>query len=161
MNATIVLFSFAVVIFVAAFITKRRFGLLGLGLAAGSILSVIWAYDIGLEASLFGAPSGPITKAIVSCLLILFPAVILLFHGDKYKSMAGRVIGAILFTLLAVGFLIEPLSHAVSSQGFGSEVFNWILDNRNTIIGAGLTIAIIDLILTKPAHFPSKHHKKH
>lgn len=161
MNATIICLAFAVLIFVAAFITKRRFGLLGLALAAGSILSGIWGYDIGLEASVFGAPSGAMTTALVSCLIILFPAGILLFYGDKYKSLAGRVIGAVLFTLLAVAFLIEPLSHAIAQQGFGSEVFSWLVNNRNTVIGAGLTIAIFDLILTKPAHFPSKHYKKH
>lgn len=161
MNATIICLAFAVLIFVASFITKRRFGLLGLALAAGSILSVIWGYDIGLEASVFGAPSGTMTTAIVSCLIILFPAGILLFHGDKYKTLPGRIIGASLFTLLAFAFLIEPLSHAITPQGFGSEAFNWLVNNRNTIIGAGLVAAIVDLFLTKSAYFPSKHHKKH
>lgn len=161
MTIIIIFLVVAVLIFIAEFITKRRFGFLGLALAAGSILSGIWGYDIGLEASAFGVPSGALTTAIVSCLLILFPAGILLFHGDKYKSLIGRIIGATLFTLLAVAFLIEPLSHAITPQGFGSEVFNWLVDNRNTVIGAGLAIAILDLILTKPAHFPSKHHKKH
>ena len=161
MDVIIALLIIAVGIFVAVFITKRRFGFLGLALAAGSILSGIWGYDIGLEASAFGASSGPLTAAIVSCLLILFPAGILLFHGDKYKSLIGRVVGASLFTLLAVAFLIEPLSHAIAPQGFGSDVFTWLVNNRTTVIGAGLTIAILDLILTKPAHFPIKHHKKH
>jgi hypothetical protein len=151
----------AVLIFVAAFITKRRFGFLGLALAAGSILSGIWGYDIGLEASAFGAPSGLLTTAVVSCLITLFPAGLLLFHGDKYKTMIGRVVGAGLFTLLAVAFLIEPLSHAVTPQGFGSEIFTWLVNNRTTVIGSGLTLAIFDLILTKPAYFPGKHHKKH
>ena len=161
MNVIITLLIIAVGIFVAAFITKRRFGLLGLALAAGSILSGIWGYDIGLEASAFGAPSGMLTTAIVSCLIILFPAGILLFHGDKYRSLIGRIIGAVLFTLLAVAFFIEPLSRAIIPQGFGSDVFNWLVNNRTMVIGAGLTIALFDLILTKSAHFPGKHHKKH
>jgi hypothetical protein len=161
MNGIIVCFVVAAGIFVAAFITKRRFGFLGLALAAGSILSGIWGYDIGLEASAFGAPSGLMTTAIVSCLIILFPAGILLFHGDKYKSLIGRLIGASLFTLLAVAFLIDPLSRAITPQGFGSEFFNWLVNNRNTVIGAGLVAAIVDLFLTKSAHFPIKYHKKH
>ncbi len=161
MTIIIICLVVAVLIFVATFITKRRFGLLGLALAAGSILSGIWGYDIGLEASAFGAPHNTLTTAIVSCLIILFPAGILLFHGDKYKSLAGRVIGAVLFTLLAIAFLIEPLSHAITPQGVGSETFRWLVNNRNTVIGTGLTVAIFDLILTKPAYFHSKHHKKH
>jgi hypothetical protein len=149
----------AVLLFVSAFITKRRFGLLGLALAAGSILSGIWGFDAGLEASAFGAPSGPLASAVVSCLIILLPAGILLFHGDKYKTLVGRLIGAGLFTVLALSFLIEPLSHAIMPQGFGSDVFKWIVDNRTTVIGAGLVAAIADLFLTKSPHFPSKHHK--
>jgi hypothetical protein len=123
MDVIIICLIIAVLIFVAAFITKRRFGLLGLALAAGSILSGIWGFDAGLEASAFGAPSGPLSTAAVSCVLILLPAGILLFHGDKYKTLIGRVIGAGLFTLLAIAFLIEPLSHAIAPQGFGSDVF--------------------------------------
>lgn len=161
MNVIIICLAVTVLIFVAAFITRRRFGLLGLALAAGSILSGIWGYDIGLEASAFGAPSGTLTAAVVSCLIILFPAGILLFRGDKYKTLVGRIIGASLFTLLAVAFLIGSLSNAIAPQGFGSEIFTWLVNNRTTIIGAGLTLAIFDLILTKPAHFPSTHHKKH
>jgi hypothetical protein len=161
MNVIIFCLVIAVIIFVATFITKRRFGFLGLALAAGSILSGIWGYDIGLEASAFGAPSGLMTTAMVSCLIILFPAGLLLFHGDKYKTLAGRIVGASLFTILAVGFLIGPLSHAIAPQGFGSNVFTWLVNNRTTIIGSGLTLAIFDLILTRPSHFPSKHRDKH
>jgi hypothetical protein len=159
MNIIIISFVVAVLIFVAAFITKRRFGLLGLALAAGSILSGIWGYDIGLEASAFGAPSGTLTAAIVSCLIILFPAGILLFHGDKYKTLVGRIVGAILFTTLAVAFMIEPLSHAITPQGFGAEAFTWLAKNSNTVIGLGLVAAIVDLFLTKTPHLPKKHHK--
>jgi hypothetical protein len=161
MNVVIAFLLISILIFVAAFITKRRFGFLGLALAAGSILSGIWGYSIGLEASAFGAPSGSLTTAIVSCLIILFPAGILLLHGDKYKSLVGRIIGSVLFTILAVAFLIEPLSHAVTAQGFGSGIFTWLVNNRDTVIGAGLVAAIVDLFLTKSAHFPSKHHNKH
>lgn len=159
MNMIIILSVVAVLIFVAAFITKRRFGLLGLALAAGSILSGIWGYDIGLEASAFGAPSGTLTAAIVSCLIILFPAGILLFHGDKYKTLAGRIIGASLFTILAIAFMIEPLSHAITPQGFGSDAFTWLVKNSNTVIGLGLVAAIVDLFLTKTPHLPKKNHK--
>ncbi len=159
MSVIIICLIIAVAVFAAAFITKRRFGLLGLALAAGSILSGIWAYDAGLEASAFGAPSNPLTTAFVSCFIILLPAGILLFHGDKYKTIVGRIIGAILFTLLAVAFMIEPLSSAIAPQGFGSNVFIWLVNNSKTIIGAGLVVAIIDLFLTKSPHFPKKHHK--
>jgi len=149
----------AVVLFIAAFIAKRRFGLLGLALAAGSILSGIWEYDAGLVASLLGVPNGPVAASAVSAVIVILPAGVLLFHGDIYKSLIGRIVGASLFTLLATTFLIEPLAHVLMPQGFGADVFRWLLNNKNMIIGVGLIVAIIDLFLTKPAHLAIRHHR--
>lgn len=150
----------AISLFVAAFVTKRRFGLLGLALAAGSIISGIWSYDAGLIPSLFSIPSGSYTSAIVSSILILLPAGLLLFHGYSYKNLLGRVVGASLFTILAMAFLAEPISRALIVQGVGASTYNIFIDNKTTIIGIGLIIAIVDLFLTKPMHF-SENHRKH
>ncbi len=149
----------AVALFMATFITKRRFGLLGLALAAGSILSGIWEYDANLVASLFGIPNSPLAASAVSSLIVLLPAGVLLFHGNTYKTLVGRIIGACLFTLLAIAFLIEPLSHVLMPQGIGADIYRWLFDNKNMIIGIGLIVAVVDLFLTKPAHLSSKHHK--
>jgi hypothetical protein len=146
----------ALALFVSAFITKRRFGLLGLALAAGSLLSEIWGYDAGLIASVLGFPSGPLTSAVLIALIILLPAVILLFHGYTYKSLIGRIIGASLFTLLALALLVEPLGHILVLQGFGSDVYAWLTNNRSIIIGVSLIVAVVDLFLTKPAHLSDK-----
>ena len=159
MEVIIICLVISIALFLAAFITKRRFGLLGLALAAGSILSVIWGYDAGLVASLFGIPTGQLSTAVVASVIILLPAGVLLFHGNTYKTLIGRVVGAGLFTLLALAFLIEPLSHVLMPQGLGANVFSWLVNNKSMIIGVGLLLAIIDLFLTKPAHFPIKHHK--
>jgi len=142
----------AILLFVAAFITRRRFGLLGLALAAGSLLSGIWGYDAGLITDSLGAPSGSLTTAITMSLIVLLPAGVLLFHGYTYKTLVGRVIGASLFTLLALAFLIEPLGYVLALQGFGANVYSWLVNNRTAIIGVGLIIAVVDLFLTKPAH---------
>ena len=149
----------AVVLFVLSYIHKRRFGLLGLALAAGSLLSGIWGYNAGLIAGGLGAPSGAVTTAIVLSVILLLPAVILLFHGPTYHNLIGRVIGAGLFTILALAFLIEPLSHALMPQGTGVDAYNWLVDNRNYVIGFGLIAAVADLFLTKPAHLSDKRHK--
>ena len=47
MNVVLIFGLLAVVLFGSAFVTRRRFGLLGLALAAGSILSGLWGYDAG------------------------------------------------------------------------------------------------------------------
>lgn len=158
MEIIIICFVISIVLFVSAFITKRRFGLLGLALAAGSLLSGIWGYDAGLVADSFGIPSGPLTSAITMALIVLLPAVVLLFHGYTYRTLVGRVIGASLFTLLALAFLVEPLGRILVLQDFGAVVYDWLVANRTLIIGLGLIIAVVDLFLTKPARISEKHH---
>lgn len=157
---TIILISIfiAAVLFGSAFMARRRFGLLGLALAAGSLLSSIWGYDVGLVVSGLGAPSSQLTSAVVSSLIILLPAGALLFHGYTYKNLIGRIVGASLFTLLAFAFLIEPLGHVLVLQGTGAVVHSWLMGNRTIIIGLGMVIAVVDIFLTKPAKLSEKRH---
>lgn len=159
MNLIVVNFVVAITLFLVSFISKRRFGLLGLALAAGSILSGIWGYDVGLMVSTFGILSGSVASSIGSSLVVLLPPLVLLFHGEKYKTLIGRVFGASLFTLLAIAFLINLFSKAIIAQGFRLVAYNWLFDNRAIIIAIGLIVAVIDLFLTRPTHLPSKHHK--
>lgn len=156
----IIVFVAALSLFIAAFIAKRRFGLLGLALAAGSILSATWTYDISLIPSLLSIPSGILTTTIVSSLLILLPAILLLFHGYSYKSLLGRVIGASLFTILALAFLIEPISRVLLVEGVGASVYGLLASNRTIIIGVGLVLAVADLFMTKPVKMAEKHRKR-
>ena len=152
MNVVVVFAILAVVLFVSAFIARRRFGLLGLALAAGSILSTIWSFDAGLVVGALGLfPSGPLTTAITLSLIVLLPAIVLLFHGYTYKHIVSRIIGALLFTLLALAFLVEPLGFALPLEGFGASVYSQIVTYKEVIISVGMVFAVIDLFFTKPA----------
>lgn len=152
MDVVVVFALLAVVLFVAAFVARRRFGLLGLALAAGSILSTIWNVDAGLVVASIGVfPSGSLTTAITLSLIVLLPAIVLLFHGYTYKTLPGRVIGALLFTALASAFLIEPLGFGLPLGGVGASVYNWLLQYKEVIISVGMVIAVADLFFTKPA----------
>lgn len=158
MEILIICIAIIVILFVASFITKRRFGLLGLALSAGSLLSSIWGFDIVLAASGFGIPETSLSTAIIMSLIILLPAGILLFHGYTYKNHLARIFGSIFFSILAFAFLLEPLGQILVPSGPGSDVFQWLLDNRNLVIGVGLIFAVIDLFLTKP-HLSNKKSK--
>jgi hypothetical protein len=159
MELVIVYFVLSAGLFAGAFITKRRFGLLGLALAAGHLLSSIWGFDAGLVAGFFGFHSGPLTDAVVSSILVLLPAGLLLFHGYTYKGLVGRAVGAVMFTVLAIAFLSEPLSHVLVANGPAITVYNALLKYRMSIIGVGMIVAIVDLFLTKPALLSDKHRK--
>ena len=146
-------------LFVSAYITKRRFGLLGLALAAGSLLASIWGYNAELVVNGLGFASSPMTSAVVASFITLLPSCMLLFHGYTYKTIFGRTIGAAMFTLLAVAFLVEPLGHILMPQGIGSNVYQWLVDNKSFIVGTGMVVAVVDLFLTKPAHLADKRRK--
>ena len=160
MNVVIVFAVVAVLLFVSAYITRRRFGLLGLALAAGSILSSLWSYDAGLVVGAVGViPSGPITTAVTLSVIVALPAILLLFHGTTYKHIVGRIVGAALFTVLALAFLVEPLGHAFVLEGSGANVYAWLVSNKDIIISIGMIVAVVDLMLTMPAHLAEKRGK--
>lgn len=147
----------AILLFVVAFIFKKRFGLLGLALAAGSILSGIWLEKSIQISSALGFRLNITINAIVAAALILLPAALLIFHGHSYKKLPPRLVGAALFSLLATTLLISPLSRIFLIQGAGSDIFLILSNNQSNIIGICLILAVIDKFLSKPAH--QSHHK--
>jgi len=162
MNVAIVFGIIAVVLFAAAFITKRRFGLLGLALTAGSVLSTIWFDDAGLMVSATGwVPDGPLTDAVTLSLLVLLPPIVLLFHGATYKTVFPRIIGSLLFTVLALAFLVQPLGKALVLQGTGADIYAWLDMNSILIISIGVVLAVVDLFFTKPARKSDDKKSKH
>ncbi|MFZ1250103.1 MAG: hypothetical protein WAR37_01510 [Candidatus Microsaccharimonas sp.] len=150
----------AIVLFVCAFISKRRFGLLGLALTAGATLSTIWSYDAGLVVSSTGlVPEGVVTQAVTQSLVVLLPAILLLFHGYAYKNMPSRILGSLMFTLLALAFLVEPIGYALPLADFGATVYAWITEYKDIIISVGVVLAVIDLFFTKRVKHTEKDKK--
>tara|TARA_B100001105_G_scaffold255386_1_gene254467 strand:- start:2230 stop:2715 length:486 start_codon:yes stop_codon:yes gene_type:complete len=152
MTVVLVFLAVAIALFVGAFISKRRFGLLGLALTAGATLSTLWSYDAGLLIASTGlVPAGPITNAVALSLVVLLPAIVLLFHGYTYKNLVSRILGALLFTVLALAFLMEPLSFALPLSGSAADVYSTVESYRGAIISVGVILAVVDLFFTKPA----------
>lgn len=151
MNVIVAVSILVVGLFLAAYMTKRRFGLLGLGLAAGSVLSSIWGYDAGLLVNSFGIRLPmPVINALTMAAITLLPAIVLLFHGQSYRSVWARLIGSAFFAVLAAALLVEPLGHILVLEGLGANVFSWLQNYSDVIVGVGLVVAVIDLMFTKP-----------
>lgn len=158
----IVFTGLAVVLFAGAFVSKRRFGLLGLALTAGAMLSTIWNYYAGLVVASTGLfPQNVITQAATQSLVVLLPAILLLFHGYAYKNVISRTVGSLLFTVLALAFLVEPIGYAMPLEGLGATVYQYLREYKDIIISVGVILAIVDLFFTKPAHLAEKSKKKH
>lgn len=158
MTFVIIFLLLIVALFAIAFMTKRRFGVLGLALAAGSILSTLWVGDLTPIIAQAGfVLVRPPLESVVAVMLTLLPALLLLTSGPSYVSSRQRVIGALLFAVLATVFMLESLGSALVIEGVGKQVFDFLTANRVIIITTCLVIAIFDLWVAKTPKIPSKH----
>ncbi len=146
----------ATLLFVVAFISKRRFGLLGMALASGSVLSGLWAQYAGEITSFLGVERASSNEAMIGVILIILPAMITLLHGYTYKTLLGRILGALSFAILAVAFLSEPMGYAFVNTGSAGEMVAIFDQYRHWIVGGGIIIAVFDLLFSKPNLFPKK-----
>jgi hypothetical protein len=137
-------------LFALAYITKRRFGVLGLALCAGSLLSASWASTLTpwLESHGVTFVSPPLS-AVVSTLLILGPALLLLFSGPTYSSQLQRIAGAAAFALLAFVFLLQPIGIAFVFNDATSQVYNSVQQSSNLISAVGILAALGDILITR------------
>ncbi len=160
MNIALVFTIILVALFLLAFVTKRRFGVLGLALAAGAMISSLWAETLTpiLEQAGVSVQAPPLLT-LVAVTLVLLPAVLLLFSGPSYKDLVPRVVGAFLFAALALALLVEPLGSAIVVTNESRVVYNFVADNRVYIVTLSLIIALGDILFTRSPkrHKPSKH----
>lgn len=144
-------------LFATAYFTRRRFGVLGLALAAGAMLSGLWVGDLTPIVAKAGIVLvKPPLESVVSAGLILLPALLLLSSGPAYKSTVQRIVGAAVFAVLAASLLLEPLGSALVIDSVGKPIYDFFVRYSTFIITACLVLAIIDLLMAKT----SKHHKE-
>ncbi|RYF28886.1 MAG: hypothetical protein EOO17_03545 [Chloroflexi bacterium] len=150
MNVIVIVAIILAVLFALAFFTKRRFGVLGLALTAGSVLSQLWTdtatplvEQLGLQVV------APPLSVIVATAIIIMPAVLLLFSGPKYTKMPQRIIGALAFALLAFAFMTDSLGSAMALEGDSKTYFDAIVSNASYIITAGIVFALFDVLSIK------------
>lgn len=147
-------------LFLATFLTKRRVGLLGLALASGSLLSGLWVGSLtplvvqaGIEII------RPPLTSLVSVVLIVLPVILLFFHGSSVKGWIWRMLHSLAFAMLAIGFLIEPMSAALVIDEQGEPIYELLTQYRTGIITGGIVISILDLMFgRKRRHEKPTHH---
>jgi hypothetical protein len=147
------------VLFVLAYMTKRRFGVLGLALAAGAMISTLWVGDLTpIIASAGLVLVQPPLESVVSAGLILLPAILLLFSGPVYKGKVQRIVGALAFTVLATALLLPPLGSALVIDDTAKPIYEAFFQYRPVIITVALIYALGDLLVTKtPKHRGQQH----
>jgi hypothetical protein len=158
MSFVIVFLIIIAALFATAFFTKRRFGVLGLALAAGAMLSGLWVGDLTpIIANAGIIIIRPPLHSVVSAALILLPALVLLTSGPTYKAMYQKIIGAAAFAVLATALLLEPLGAALVIDEVGKPVYEFFVQNRVVIITICLILAILDLLVARTPRHRREH----
>lgn len=159
MSALIVFAALALVLFAISYITKRRFGVLGLGLAAGAVISTYaTAFVTPLLAESGLAPSDIALFSLVEVVLVLLPAFALLFSGPKYDSKLLRLLGSILFVVLALALVVTPLSAALVMDEASIAAYEAFTEFQAVIIVGGVGLSVFDVFVTR-SHSKSKPKK--
>src|SRR5690554_4880900 len=114
MSASIVFLVVLIGTFLLSYLTKRRFGVLGLALAAGALISEHWAGILTPFLQQQGVVLvAPPLSIVVAIALTLLPTVILLFSGPAYGKALQRILGSLLFTILAFTFVAPAIGSAL------------------------------------------------
>lgn len=161
MNVALTFGIVLVVLFWLAFVTKRRFGVLGLALTAGAMMSDLWTAKLTPVIADAGVVvQQPPLYTVVAVLLVLLPALVLLFSGPSYRELPLRVVGAFLFAAFALALLIQPLGTALVLQGDSKAVYDFFVTNRVYIVTAGVIVAVLDVLFihTGRHHYRSGKH---
>ena len=135
-------------LFAVAFVTKRRFGVLGLGLTAGLVLSQVLTKEMAGFLRYFDFPIGSLThEAAGSALLILLPALVLLVSGPKYSDNRFAIAGSAAFAVFGAALLLMPLGPVLVTFDHSIQpMLSMIALNSPSITSAGVIAAVADMM---------------
>ena len=150
MSTVIVLAILVAGLFALAYFTRRRFGVLGLALCAGSLLSAMWTQDVTPFVRDAGFETvAPPLSAVVAAGLILLPAILLLFSGPKYSHSIHRLVGSLAFALLATSFLLVPLGNSLNLDPIARNIMVLLTENSSLVVTAAIGYALFDILSIK------------
>lgn len=160
--AMLILLAVVAALFFLAFITKRRFGVLGLGLTAGALLaqSLSGSSSNLIDAQNLSIP-GLSSEGIAAITLTLLPSLVLLLGGPRYTRRLPAMLGAAAYAALGTVLVLGPLSGGLPADTSVQAVLNRIAGIEPLLVSVTVLIAILDtLSIHGTAHIgkkPSKH----
>jgi len=155
---TINLIIVGVVVFVLAYLSKRRFGLLGLALVAGTIVSSNWAASVNSMLQAQGVSlSFPPLSIVVAGFLIALPALLLLLVGTTYHKKWQRIIGSALFAGFLVCFIAATIYRQAPALA-DSNLFALAANLQSALLLLLVVLSLADIIVH---HLPKKQKAAH
>mgnify|MGYP003585307323 CR=1 FL=1 len=151
----------AATLFLLSLMSRRRFGTLGLALAAGALLASTLARDISSLLSSYDIPTGSIPYLTAAkILLITLPPLLLLLSGPSYPSRKSALLGSICFGLLGTLLLLGPISEIVPYDDQARLLLSTISPYTNSALALLVGFAIVDTWLTHTSNSLRPTNKK-
>lgn len=143
----------------ATYFSKRRFGLLGLSLVAGSVIST---YATDAVTKFLQSNDITITflpmNVVVSCGLIILPLLVLFFVGHTYKKKYQRIACALAVAATAGLFILLAVRNIAPDLLAGQES---VTDNVFLYQGVLIiVVTILALLDSFHGHLPAKFKRK-
>lgn len=151
----------ALALFAVAYVSRRRFGILGLALAAGALLAGYMTKDLSRLIAQYGVPVEPLsTISAATIFLILLPSMVLFLKSPHYKKRNDAMVGAAEFTVMAMLLLLSPLSSSLPPDRLMQPFLNWVMTYQSGVLALMISLAIVDIWLIRPAPPPEELKKK-
>lgn len=148
MNSMLAIVMLLVILGLLAFISRRRFGVLGAALVLGYSLQQLWQQEFPAWARLLPLPSGDLISpvTVIGLMMVLLPSLVLLGGGPTYRSKKGRCVGAVVYAVLGVVLCVPMLTYSLVLTGESGTVVAFIQDHRRVIITIAVVLAVVDLL---------------
>jgi len=159
MTGLIIISTVFVILFCLAFFTKRRFGYLGLGLAAGVLLNQLIGGPIGDLLTSTGLNINPLQpKDIITIILTILPSIMLLWTGPRHHQKLSRFLTSLFYALITTALILLPITQAFPVEDANARnILVLISDAQIPLLTFGIILAILDILLPrKSLDKPSK-----
>lgn len=162
MTYLIVLGLYVAILFGLFFVSRRRVGLPGLGLAAGALLAQLWTSTVTPMVAQAGVViEKPPMASIVAILLTLLPALLLMSRAAKAHDIGRQMYHSLVFALLAVSLTYAAFAGAVIIDKASSQIVDMMVPYLTLVTTVGIGLALFDVTMQRGKHVGKAAKGKH
>lgn len=148
MTGLIIVVAVFLFLFLLSFYTRCRFGLLGLGLAAGVLLNQLVGSLLIPPVEALNIDFSPLSsKDVVTIALTVLPSLLLMIAGPKQHVKMYRFISSFLYALTATALILFPLTTAFPvDDPAARNIISFVDSSQLPILTFGIILAIADIL---------------
>ncbi len=150
-------------LFGLALLSRRRFGVLGLGLAAGAVLSQNLSDPLANYLSSVQLPGwllGVNVALPVSALLVFSPSLLLMLSGPKYVGRIAAAASAAGYAALSGLFMLGPVTGSLAWSLQAGPALDFISRYRSVLVALLIILAVADMFGARASKPSGKHRSR-